>query len=116
MSTQVKTVAPVDSISGMLGKRQDFVSKKAFICNVSKLGSWKTKGSYMYLSLRSNDRVSPVSANETATRQKFATCVANTRTVMRDPLQLPQLQAGFLAQKKYPTLYGYVFSVEYAKL
>lgn len=109
MSTQVKTVAPVDSISGMLGKRQDFVSKKAFICNVSKLGSWKTRGSYMYLSLRSNDRISPVSATETANRLKFAQCVVDTRTRMRDPQQLPVDQAAFASQKKYPTLYGYVF-------
>jgi hypothetical protein len=110
MSTIVKTVTPVDSISGMLGSRDKFVSKKAFICNVSKAGSWKTKGSYMYLSLRSVSRNTPVSATETAQRIKFGQCVNDTRTRMRDPQQLAIDQANFAAQKKYPTLYGYVFS------
>lgn len=116
MATQVKTVTPVDSISGMLGKREDFVSKKAFICNVSKRGNVKTKGAYMYLSLRSKDRTTPVGPTEIAHRTKFATCVANTRQAMKDPQQLPQLQADFANQKKYPTFYGYVFFVEWAKL
>ena len=61
-------------------------------------------------------RTTPVSASETAHRQKFANCVANTRTRMLDPSQLPSDQAAFAAQKKYPTLYGYIFSQEWAKL
>lgn len=116
MATKIKTIAPVDSISGMIGQRKDYVSKKAFICNVSKRGNVKSKGSYMYLSVRVNDRSTPVSATETANRAKFATCVANTRTAMMDPMLLPTLQVGYRAQKVYPTFYGYVFSLEWAKL
>ena len=62
------------------------------------------------------ERKTPVSAAETAARIKFATCVTNTRTRMKDPVQLALDQAAFAAQKKYPTLYGYVFSQEWAKL
>lgn len=116
MATQIKTLAPVDSISGMIGQRKDSVSKKAIICNVSKRGNIKTRGSYMFLSLRTKDRTSPISGAELANQQKFATCVRNTYAAMIDPNQLPTLQVGFGAQKVYPTFYGYVFSLEWAKL
>lgn len=115
MATQVKTVVPVDSISGMLGTRNAAVSKKAFICNVSKVGSVKTKGSYMYLSLRVNDRASEPSADELLRREKFAAVVRATRARLINPQQVPVDIAGFAKQKKYPTIYGYVFSLEWAE-
>jgi hypothetical protein len=114
MSTKLKTITPVDSISGMLGNRKTSLSKKAFICNISKRGGWKTKGAYMYLSLRVNDRLSPASTTEIAARTKFAAVVRSTRTRMMDPTQNPVDQVGFAKQDKYPTFYGYVFSQEWA--
>lgn len=104
-------------MSGMVGKRDETVSNKAFIVNVKKVSGWKTKGApFMYFSLRQNDRTTKASVAELQNRQKFATCVANTREAMLDPEQLPALQLGFKEQTKYPTLYGYVFSVEWEKL
>lgn len=114
MATQVKTVVPVDSISGMLGTRKNAVSKKAFVCNISKAGNVKSKGSYMYLSLRVNDRASKPGADEVLRREKFAAVVRATRARLVNPQQVPVDIAGFAAQKKYPTIYGYVFSKEWA--
>lgn len=114
MATQVKTVVPVDSISGMLGTRKTAVSKKAFVCNISKAGNVKSKGSYMYLSVRVNDRASKPGTDELLRREKFAAVVRATRARMINPQKVPQDQAGFAAQKKYPTFYGYVFSLEWA--
>lgn len=115
MATQVKTVVPVDSISGMLGTRKNAISKKAFVCNISKTGNVKSKGSYMYLSLRVHDRASRPGADELQRRDKFAAVVRATRARLINPQQVPADMAGFAAQKKYPTFYGYVFSLEWAK-
>lgn len=117
MAKILRTLAPVDSMSGMVGKRDETTSNKAFIINLKKQGGWKMKGApFMYFTLRQNDRITTPSTNELAHRQKFATCVANTRASMLDPQQLPTLQLGFKNQTKYPTFYGYVFSVEWEKL
>lgn len=114
MSTKLKTITPVDSISGMLGNRKTSLSKKAFICNISKRGGWKTKGGYMYLSLRVNDRMTPMTVTEVGNQTKFAAVVRATRSRMTDPVQNPIDQVGFAKQDKYPTFYGYVFSQEWA--
>lgn len=113
MAKRLTCIAPVDSISGMIGKRSDFISGAAIISNVRK----RTSKPFMYFSLRKNDRSTPVSASEVAQRTKFATCVANTRTRMMDPVQLPIDQAAFYKVKdKYPSFYAYVFNEEWAKL
>lgn len=117
MAKILRTLAPVDSMSGMVGKRDETTSNKAFIINLKKQGGWKIKGApFMYFTLRQNDRITKPSPSELEHRQKFATCVANTREAMLDPQQLPTLQLGFKEQTKYPTFYGYVFSVEWEKL
>lgn len=111
MATIIKTIAPVDSISGMIGKRKDYVSKKAIICNISKRGNVKSKGSYMYLSVRANDRMAPYTNEERNRQQLFAQTVRDTYARMKNAEFAAQDMAGFAAQDKYPTLYGYVFSL-----
>lgn len=110
MATIVKTIAPVDSISGMLGSRDKTISKKAIICNISKIGNVHSKGAYMYLSVRQNDRVAPVTTGEINQRQKFTAVVRAVRSRLKDAEFVAPDMAGFAAQDKYPTLYGYVFS------
>ena len=62
-------------------------------------------------------RSTPVSASEVAHRTKFATCCANTRSRMLDPMQLPIDQAAYAAVKnQYPSFYAYVFNQEWALL
>lgn len=114
MAKILRTLAPVDSMSGMVGKRDETVSNKAFIVNLKKKSGWKTKGApFMYFSLRQNDRSTPVTSNELNARQKFALAVRATYARLIDPAFIQQDQAAFHAQDKYPTLYGYVFSVIY---
>lgn len=110
MAKILRTLAPVDSMSGMVGKREETTSNKAFIINLKKVGGWKLKGApFMYFSLRQNDRKTNPSSSELLHRQKFAQCVADTRARMLDPQKIPGDQLGFKNQTKYSTLYGYVF-------
>lgn len=120
MPKYLKTLAPVDSMSGMVGKRDETVSDKAFIVNVRKVGNVKNGGRpYMYFSLRQNDRnleTHPITVKEAAARQKFTQAVEATRARLIDPTKMAADQAAFLAQDKYPTIYGFVFSQEYESL
>lgn len=113
MPKRLTCIAPVDSISGMIGKRSDFISGAAFISNVRK----RTSKPFMYFSIRKNDRTTPVTAAEIAHRTKFATCVANTRARMMDPVQLPIDQAAYAKVKnQYASFYAYVFDQEWKLL
>lgn len=99
-------------MSGMVGKREETVSSKAFIVNVKKVGNVHTKGApFMYFSLRQNDRMTPVKETELAARAKFKAVVLATRERMLDPNHADMDQLNFSRQTKYPTLYGYVFSL-----
>lgn len=104
---RLKCIAPVDSISGMIGKRSDFVSNAAFISNVRKSGGAKTKGAaFMYFSIRMHDRSTPVSASETAWRTNFGLICSQTRTNLLDPTLLPTIQAYYATNKhKYYSFY-----------
>lgn len=117
MAKILKTLSPVDSISGMIGKRNETVSDKAFIVNVKKVGGKKHGGApFMYFSLRVNDRLTKPSTNELLNRQKFKDAVAGTHERMINPEYVQIDRANFNKQTKYPTFYGYVFSVVYAQL
>lgn len=117
MAKILKTLSPVDSISGMIGKRNETVSDKAFIVNVKKAGNVRNGGKpFMYFSLRVNDRMTKPSTVELLNRQKFKDAVEATRERMINPEYVQIDHANFNKQTKYPTLYGYVFSVVYAQL
>ena len=97
---RLKCIAPVDSISGMIGKRSDFVSGAAFISNVRKGGGVASKGaSFMYFSVRMRDRSTPVSSSEIAARTKFATIAKQLQLNLIDPTVLPTMQAYYAANK-----------------
>ena len=55
-------------------------------------------------------------ANQLAAQAKFKTARTNAKAALADPEQKAILEAAFKAQKKYYSLYGYVFAQEYAKL
>lgn len=99
---RLKCIAPVDSISGMIGKRSDFISGAAFISNVRKGGSVASKGaSFMYFSVRMRDRSTPVTASEIAWRTTFATIAKQLQQNMIDPNVLPTMQAYYTANKSH---------------
>ena len=56
------------------------------------------------------------SAAQTAVRTKFQQACAATRAALADAEQRAALLAAFKAQRKYKSLWGYVFAQEYAKL
>lgn len=96
----------------MIGQRSTFVSDTAIIVNVKAAGkSMRFDGRpYMYLSVRKNDRSTPLSQDEMANQEKFSAVASQTRLAMKDPGQVMQLQAEFKAQTKYKTFYSFVWN------
>lgn len=115
MACFMKTIAPVDSMSGMIGKRASFVSDVAFIANVRKAGKSATKGgnAFMFLSVRKNNRSKPYTTDEVAHQTKFAAVAAAARARMQDPSKITADQEEFREQSMYKTLYQYVFNQEW---
>jgi hypothetical protein len=56
------------------------------------------------------------SASQLTAQNKFKTARTNAKTALADAEQRAAYEAAFKAQKKYYSLYGYVFAQEYAKL
>lgn len=104
-------------MSGMIGKRDETVSNKAFIVNLKKVGNVHNGGAaFMYFSLRQNDRVTKPSTTEIANREKFKQAVLATRARLINPEYIQRDQYEWSKQTKYPTLYGYVFDQVYKEL
>lgn len=117
MAKVLRTLAPVDSMSGMVGKRDETVSNKAFIINVKKVSGWKTKGApFMYFTLRQNDRLTAPTTAEIANRERFKQAVLATKARLINPEYIQADQYAYMHQDKYTSLYGYVFSVVYNEL
>ena len=55
-------------------------------------------------------------AAQTEQRNKFKSAQTAASTALADPTQRTALVAAFKAQRKYRSLWGYVFAQEYAKL
>lgn len=114
MAKILRTLAPVDSMSGMVGKRDETVSNKAFIINLKKVGNAHNGGApFMYFSLRQNDRSTKPTTAELANREKFKQVAQATHARLINPEYIQRDQAAFSKQDKYTSLYGYVFSVVY---
>lgn len=107
---QVKLIAPVDSMQGMIGKTSDNVCGKAIIFNLKKAKSMTNDGKpFQYFSVRTKEGILRT-ANMRNWNQKFAEIIAATRTRLIDPTFMNQDRADFLAQTKYNTLYSFVFN------
>ena len=109
MGAIVKTIAPIDSLSGMIGNRKSFVSDTAFICNIKKVSARFAGRPYMYMSVRSKNRQSNFSQDELANQDKFTEVAKQTRAAIKDPSQVMQLQAEYKAQSTYKTFYQFVW-------
>lgn len=114
MAKILRTLAPVDSMSGMVGKRDETVSNKAFIINLKKVGNAHNGGApFMYFSLRQNDRKTKPSTAEIALREKFAQAAKDASARLINPEFIQKDQYDFSKQDKYTSLYGYVFALCY---
>ncbi len=58
----------------------------------------------------------PATENQQAAQAKLKTAAANAATALADPTQRAQYLVAWKSQRKYKTLRGYVFALEYAKL
>lgn len=111
MAKIMKTIAPVDSLSGMFGKRMHSISGKAVIANVRKRGgAWIDGQPYMYFSVLTKSTASdkPTPALIDA-RVKFKAVAQGVSTRLADPNQAPLDQMAFKQQTKYKTLRQYVW-------
>lgn len=115
MPKSIKTIAPIDSISGMIGSRQGNLCGKAIIANIRTKGGNKFDGKphqYFSVSTRSTATTNVTPSIE-AHRVKFAAVAASTRSRMADPSQAAQDMVNFKNQTKYKTMYSYVFNLEW---
>jgi hypothetical protein len=106
---QVKMIAPVDSMQGMIGKQSDNICQKAIIFNLRTARSCTNDGKpFQYFSVRSKVGIKQT-ASQRAWCAKFAQIANGTRDRMQDPQYVAADKAAFATQSKYKTLYSYVF-------
>ena len=111
----MKTIAPIDSISGALGNRENNLCGKVVIANVRKQGGNKHDGKpFQYFSVltRTTAMLNPTE-RVLAQRAKFAAVCLATRSRMADPSKAASDMVAFKSQTKYKTLYSYVFNLEW---
>lgn len=107
---QVKMIAPVDSLQGMVGKTSDNVCEKAIIFNLRKSRSNTNEGKpFQYFSVRSKAGIKQTAAMK-AWNQSFGQIATDTRDRLQDPQYIAADKAAFAQQTKYKTLYSYVFN------
>lgn len=109
MAGQIKYIAPVDSVSGMFGKREHSFSGKAIISNVRRKASQKYPGGHMYFSVLTKTTFKE-SVNGNMWRDTFIQICAATRARIINPEYISQDQADFAAQTKYKTFYAFVWN------
>lgn len=112
MAGQIRYIAPVDSVSGMFGKREHSFSGKAIISNVRRAASQKYPGGHMYFSVLTKTTYKPNSAM-ISWQEAFTQICANTRARMINPETMAQDQAEFAAQTKYKTFYSFIWHKMY---
>lgn len=106
---QVKMIAPVDSMQGMVGKQLDNVCQKAIIFNLRKAKSSTNEGKpFQYFSVRTKVG-NAANAAVVAWRAKFGQICEQTRARLIDPTYMTQDRAEFAQQTKYKTLYQFVW-------
>lgn len=109
MAGQIKYIAPVDSVSGMFGKREHSFSGKAIISNVRKTASQKYPGGHMYFSVLTKTTYRSTAAM-VSWQETFVRICEATRARMINPETIAQDQADFAAQTKYKTFYSFIWN------
>lgn len=109
MAGKIQYIAPVDTVSGMFGKRGHSLSGKAIISNVRRKASQKNPGGLMYFSVLTKTTYKG-SANQTEWQNKFGEISRTTRQRLEDPQFMASDLANFKKQTKYVTLYSFVWA------
>ena len=98
-------IKPMGLVESMSGK----------ICGHSDMYFFRKNGK-VFSGKICNPSTKDPSANQLTAQNKFKTARTNAKTALADPTQRAAYETAFKAQKKYYSLYGYVFAQEYAKL
>lgn len=112
MAGKIQFIAPVDTVSGMFGKREHSLSGKAIISNVRRKASQKNPGGLMYFSVLTKTTYKG-SAKQSEWQNAFGQISADTRARLLDPSFMASDLAAFKAQSKYVTLYSFVWNAVY---
>lgn len=116
MPKYIKTIAPVDSLSGKFGKRLDSISGKTIIANVRKAATNTNNGRpYMFFSVLTKTTYKGTAA-QIAWNHKFAEICAATRERLINASQMNADRAAFAAQTEYKTLYSFVWNLVYQSM
>ena len=107
---QVKMIAPIDSMQGMIGKTSDNVCGKAIILNLKKVTSQTNNGKpFQYFSVRVKEGIKQT-ANMREWNAQFAEICSQTRNRLMSPEHINTDRAEFAKQNKYKTLWAFVFN------
>ena len=98
--SQIKPMGLVESMSGKL-------------CGHSDIYFFRKNGKVFSGKMCNPSKKEPT-ANQTAQRAKFAQARAAVKTLTSE--QKAAYEESFKHQSKYPSLQGYIFAMEYAKL
>ncbi|MBR4564162.1 MAG: hypothetical protein IKO26_06910 [Paludibacteraceae bacterium] len=98
-------IKPMGLIESMSGK----------VCGHSDMYFFRKNGK-VFSGKICNPSTKELTENQLAAQAKFKTARTNAKAALADPEQKATLETAFKAQKRYYTLYGYVFAQEYAKL
>ena len=111
----IKTIAPIDSISGMIGNREGNLCGKAIIANIRKNGGQKYEGKpHQYFSVSTRSTATTNLTDAIILRRiKFGAVVRATYARLADPAQASQDMVNFKNQTKYKTMYSYIFNLEW---
>ncbi len=100
--SQIKPMGLVESMSGKL-------------CGHSDMYFFRKNGKVFSGKICNPSKKDPTAA-QLAKQAKFKTARTNTKTALADATQRAAYETAFKNQKKYYTLYGYVFAKEYEKI
>ncbi len=100
--SKIKLEAPFRQFRGKICKHSDIIFKEMY--------------GETFTSQICNPRTKPFSEAELARQEKFRQASAATKIAMADTSTRAPYEAEFKEQKKYKTLYGYIFAKEMAKL
>ncbi len=105
MSTRIKPNMWIDEMSGMTCNKD----------NNGPIFRTMSASGRIYVSHIHSDRTAPATAGELAQRERFKTVAAAVKAVMEDVEQLAAYVPKFKAQRKYPTLRGFIFAEKMAE-
>ena len=100
--SQIKPMGLVESMSGK-------------ICGHSDMYFFRKNGK-VFSGQICNPSTKEPTATQLAAQAKFKTARTNAKAALADATQRAAYEEAFKNQKKYYSLYGYVFAQEYAKL